>query len=145
MRFVSLNLLCLGLLVVAARPTVSAECCGVGECVNCRAKWENKKTKKPQYWQTCSEECVRGVDAWCDHGCGPECAAPPAHVLTRKKLVKKELDKVERVLKYDAVQSPVDPCLSPPCQPAYGSRHSCRHCSPAWYDVPALLARCLGL
>lgn len=126
--------ICLGILLSTAPiSTFAAECCGSGGCTTCKPKWEDKKTKKPSYSMKCSDECVRGVDAWCDHGCCAEETSPFANVFTRKKLFKKDEDKVERVLKYELTQTP--PACPPPCNA----------CRPAWYDLRSLLCRCLGL
>ena len=123
------------LLTTAAAPTIAADCCGPGGCSTCKPKWEDKKTKKPKYTQKCAEECGRGFDAWCDHGCCAEDTPPCGSIFTRKKLYKKDEDKVERVLKYDVVQASAEPCRLPPCN----------DCSPAWYDPFGLLRRCFGL
>ncbi len=128
--------LCLGGLAAATiRPVMSAECCGSGGCNTCKPKWEDKKTKTPKYSQKCSDECVRGRDAWCDHGCCPEDTSPFANIFTRKKLFKKDEEKVERILKYELVNTPAAPCQPAPCQ----------DCGPAWYDLRGLICRCIGL
>lgn len=128
--------LCLVLLTIAAPLAVGGDgCCSTGGCATCKPKWEDKKTKKPTYSMKCSEECVRGFDAWCDHGCCAEDTPPCAGIFTRKKLFKQEEDKTQRVLKYDLVQAPAAPCTLPPCG----------DCEPAWYDLRGLLCRCLGL
>ena len=123
---------------IGPRPAAAAECCdpAVGPtCAVCRPKWEDKKTKKPRYSQQCAEECVRGRDAWCgDHGCCAEKTSPCGRIVTRKKLLKTEEEKVDRILKYEVVQVPVAGCEPPPC----------RDCAPAWYDLRGLLHRCLG-
>lgn len=112
---------------------------GCATCPACRPKWEDKKTKKPRYSQKCAAECVRGFDAWCDGSCHPDgcCAektSPCGAIFTRKKLFKKDDDKVERVLKYELVQVPVAPCPAEPSPPR----------CPAWYDLRGWLSRCLG-
>ena len=129
-------LLCLGLLLaVVSRPAAAADCCGPGGCSTCKPKWEDKKTKKPKYSQKCVEECGRGSDAWCDHGCCPEDTSPCGHIFTRKKLFKKDEEKVERVLKYEVVKAAAEPCQLP----------SCDDCGRPWYDPFGLLRCCLGL
>ena len=111
-----------------------AGCCGAG-CSTCKPKWEDKKTKKPKYSMKCEEECVRGFDAWCDHGCCPEHTPPSVGVFTKKRLMKREEDKVERVLKYDLEKAPPAPCRPP----------ECRDCNPCWYDLPGLCRRLFGI
>ena len=128
--------LCLtGLTAAAARPVMAAECCGTAGCTICKPKWEDKKSKKPKYTQKCADECVRGFDAWCDHGCCAEDTPPTAGIFTRKKLFKKDEEKVDRVLKYELVNAPSEPCQRAPC----------RDSGPAWYDLRGLLCRYLGL
>ena len=126
--------LCLALLAaIAPRLAVADGCCGPG-CTSCKPKWEDKKTKKAKYTQKCAEECGRGTDTWCDHGCCEEDTPPPGVVFTRKKLMKTEIDKVSRVLKYDLAAQPAAPCDLP----------SCEKCGPCWYDVPGLCRRLFG-
>jgi hypothetical protein len=132
MRIARIALALAILLTTAAPCAPAADCCGPGGCSTCKPKWEDKKTKTPKYSQKCSDECVRGRDAWCDHGCCPEDTPPVANIFTRKKLFKKDEEKVERILKYELVNSP-----SQPCQPA------CQDCRPAWYDVHGLFCCCL--
>ncbi|NBW96514.1 MAG: hypothetical protein EBR28_07225 [Planctomycetia bacterium] len=110
-----------------AHRATAADCC-TSCATTCAPRWEDKKTKKPKYSLKCDEECVRGFDAWCDHGCCPEDTPPCAGVFTKKKLIKREVDKVERVLKYDLGKASCIPCNLPPCDA----------CRPCWYDLPGL-------
>jgi len=126
---------CLGIALLSVPRAVTADgCCGAG-CSTCKPKWEDKKTKKPKYSMKCEEECVRGFDAWCDHGCCPEGTPPAVGVFTKKRLMKREEDKVERVLKYDLEKAPPAPCRLP----------QCRDCNPCWYDLPGLCRRLFGM
>jgi len=116
--------------LATAHRAAAADCCtSCGPA--CTPRWEDKKTKKPNYSLKCEPECVRGFDAWCDHGCCPEHTSPCAGVFTKKKLFKREEDKVERVLKYDLGQAPCAPCRPP----------RCTDCGPCWYDLPGLCRR----
>ena len=120
----------------APMPSIAADgCCEAGGCNVCKPKWEDKKTKKPKYTQKCSDECVRGVDSWCDHGCCAEETPPSAGIFTRKKLYKQEEDKTQRILKYELAKGCTTPCNLPPC----------RKGGPPWYDVYGHICRCLGL
>lgn len=116
------------------RAATADGCCG-SDCTICRPKWEDRKTKKPTYSMKCEPECVRGFDAWCDHGCCPECSPPAVGVFTKKRLMKQEDDKVERILKYDLVRTPPTPSEPP----------KCRHHHPCWYDLPGLCRRLFGM
>ena len=106
-----------------------------GPCATtCTPRWEDKKTKKPQYSHSCSPACVRGFDPWCDHGCCPEDTPPCGLAITKKKLYKRDEDKVERVLKYEVG----DGCVPCPLPSPTG-------CGPRWYDLPGHCRRLLGL
>ena len=123
----------LALSMSAADVLHANECCGPAT-PGCKPRWEDKKTKTPKYTMKCDDECVRGFDRWCDHGCCPEDTPPCGGAFTKKKLFKKEEDKVERVLKYEVATAPCAPCL--PLPPA--------DCRPAWYDLPGHCRRLFG-
>jgi hypothetical protein len=109
----------------------AAECCSCSGCPTCTPRWEDKKTKKPKYTMKCDDECVRGFDAWCDNGCCPENTSPCGEVFTKKKLFKREEDKVERVLKYDLTKADCQPCRPAPCN----------ECGPCWCELRDLCRR----
>jgi YHS domain-containing protein len=100
--------------------------CSCNDCMRaCKPHWEDKKTKKPKYSMKCEEECVRGFDRWHKDPCNPESDPPCGHIFVKKKLMKREEDKVERVLKYDIVgggPEPAQRCSPPACDEAPAKR-----------------------
>ena len=117
----------------AASLAAATDTCVHTGVTTCTPRWEDKKTKKPKYSQKCEPACVRGHDGWCDHGCCPEQTSPCGIVITKKKLLKRDEDKVERVLKYDVGKAPCIACPPPAA------------CGPSWYDLPGHCRRLFGL
>jgi hypothetical protein len=110
--------------------TGEAPCC---ECVPaCKSSWDEKKTKKPVYSMKCEYSCERAREPWhTECRCSPPCG----EVFVKKKLYKREEEKVEKVPKYEVkmVPAPCDHC----------ERHPC--CCHRWYDLKAAVCRLFGL
>ena len=79
-------------------------CSGCGTC--CQPRWEDKKSKKATYGMKCEQECSRGLGAWCKTGTCCEPNTPCGRLFTKKKLLKTEEEKVEKILKYDLIPTP---------------------------------------
>jgi len=83
------------------------------QVATCKAKWEDKKTKKATFTQKCDFECSRPWEPYHQGNCCEEKTSPCGDVRTKKKLFKAEEEKVERVLKYEVVMKPAAPCCEP--------------------------------
>ena len=83
------------------------------QVATCKAKWEDKKTKKATFTQKCDFECSRPWEPYHQGTCCEEKTSPCGDVRTKKKLFKAEEEKVERVLKYEVVMKPAAPCCEP--------------------------------
>lgn len=91
--------------------------CVDGGCVaRCKARWDEAKTKKPEYSIRCEYACDRAHDPW--HAPDPDCRRhpPQGRLYVKKRLYKTEKEEVERVPKYD-----VETVAAPTC--------SCDDCS----------------
>ncbi|RLS32280.1 MAG: hypothetical protein DWH79_07735 [Planctomycetota bacterium] len=94
--------------------------CGKEGCTNCnpqvpscKPKWEDKKTKKAAFTMKCDFECARPWEPYHQGHCCEEKTTPCGEVYTKKKLFKTDVEKVERVLKYEVVMKPAVPCCEP--------------------------------
>jgi hypothetical protein len=85
----------------------------IPQVATCKAKWEDKKTKKAKFTQKCDFECARPWEPYHQGACCEEKTTPCGDVRTKKKLFKTEEEKVERVLKYEVVMKPAAPCCEP--------------------------------
>ena len=83
------------------------------QVATCKAKWEDKKTKKATFTQKCDFECSRPWEPYHQGNCCEEKTTPCGDVHMKKKLFKTEEEKVERVLKYEVVMKPAAPCCEP--------------------------------
>jgi hypothetical protein len=96
-------------------------CTGAGGCQECvpacKATWDEKKTKKPNYSMKCEHACTRSFDPW--HTPPPECRCSPpcGDVIVKKRLFKTDgPEEVERVPKYEVAMVPADPCECAACR-----------------------------
>lgn len=103
----------------AEAPGEPKSACGTQGCTNCRPqiptckpKWEDKKTKKATFSMKCDFECVRPWEPYHQGDCCEEKTTPCGDVHVKKKLFKTEVDRVERVLKYEVVMKPAAPCCA---------------------------------
>lgn len=85
----------------------------IPQVATCKAKWDDKKTKKATFTQKCDFECTRPWEPYHQGNCCEEKTTPCGNVHTKKKLFKTEEEKVERVLKYEVVMQPAAPCCEP--------------------------------
>jgi len=85
----------------------------IPQVATCKAKWDDKKTKKATLTQKCDFECTRPWEPYHQGNCCEEKTTPCGNVHTKKKLFKTEEEKVERVLKYEVVMKPAAPCCEP--------------------------------
>jgi len=85
----------------------------IPQVATCKAKWDDKKTKKATFTQKCDFECTRPWEPYHQGTCCEEKTTPCGDVRTKKKLFKTEEEKVERVLKYEVVMKPAAPCCEP--------------------------------
>ena len=89
----------------------------IPQVATCKAKWEDKKTKKATFTQKCDFECSRPWEPYHQGTCCEEKTTPCGDVYTKKKLFKTEEESMERVLKYEVVMKPAAPCCEP--QPSF--------------------------
>lgn len=85
----------------------------IPQVATCKAKWDDKKTKKATFAMKCDFECARPWEPYHQGNCCAEKTTPCGNVHTKKKLFKTEEEKVERVLKYEVVMKPAAPCCEP--------------------------------
>ena len=85
----------------------------IPQVATCKAKWEDKKSKKAIFTQKCDFECSRPWEPYHQGNCCEEKTTPCGDMHTKKKLFKTEEEVVERVLKYEVVMRPAAPCCEP--------------------------------
>ena len=85
----------------------------IPQVATCKAKWDDKKTKKATFTQKCDFECSRSWEPYHQGTCCEEKTTPCGDVYTKKKLFKTEEESMERVLKYEVVMKPAAPCCEP--------------------------------
>lgn len=101
-------------------------------CVpECRSSWDEKKVKKPNYSMECEYACARAHESWCNGPAECRCSPPCGRVYVRKKLLKEETEKLEKVPKYEVKMVPASPCDCDAC------RRGLRLC---WWDPLGLLS-----
>ena len=118
------------------RQSNASGCRPSSQCVPaCKPRYEEKKVKKPIYSLKCDYACGPGRESWHEDACDPEHNPPCGKIYIKKKLLKREEEKVEKFLQYDVVMVPAKPCSLSSCKP---------DCGDCWYDLRTACSRLFG-